>query len=280
MSWLGYFGKDWLQAQVALIFPEDNETLRRAAWLGHLLNDAGPAIPLVPQLTKSYFEAIARLGQDQREQEQETRDNRLGDYLLILFLADAAPSGMMQAFWEHAAVRVRAHVIGFLGRELQLSPDKLSDEWRARGRSYWDLRLSVAIASDDRDDYRKELGAISQWFVHSGIDPAWLLDQLLRMLKVGFAPNNGYGIAKWLGKVAPSQPDKAVEVLSRLVNSPHLEHWTFTTERASIRMVLEAGQQAGSAESVEGVRELVNFLATVGETSYLDLVKPASDRSQ
>jgi len=63
---------------------------------------------------------------------------------------------MMDAFWQHAPERVRAHVIGFLGRELQLPPEKLSDEWRARGRDYWEMRLSTAIASYKRDDYREE----------------------------------------------------------------------------------------------------------------------------
>jgi hypothetical protein len=169
-------------------------------------------------------------------------------------------------------------VIGFLGRELQLSPVKLTDAWRARGRIYWEMRLSAAIASDHRDDFRRELGAISQWFAHTahtGIDPIWLLDQLLRMMKAGFAPNNGYGIMKWLGAEAPSQPDKAVELLSLLINNPNLEIWTFTTERASIRAVLENGLQMGNNETTERARDVVNYLATVAETSYLDLLKAA-----
>jgi hypothetical protein len=278
LSSLGYFGKDWLMAHAAVIFPDDDAALRRAAWLGHLLNDSGPAIPLVPQLTKSYLEAIEALGSENGAHEKEIRENRLGDYLLVLFLADAVSDSMMQAFWQHATVRVRAHVIGFLGRELQLSPVKLTDAWRARGRIYWEMRLSAAIASDHRDDFRRELGAISQWFAHTahtGIDPIWLLDQLLRMMKAGFAPNNGYGIMKWLGAEAPSQPDKAVELLSLLINNPNLEIWTFTTERASIRAVLENGLQMGNNETTERARDVVNYLATVAETSYLDLLKAA-----
>jgi hypothetical protein len=127
--------------------------------------------------------------------------------------------------------------MGFLGRELQLPPEKLPDECRARGRAHWEMRLAAGVSSSNLDDYRDELGAIGQWFIHDAvnIDPVWLLDQLLRMLKVGFAPNNGYSLVEWLGKIASSHPNKAIEVFSELLSSPHLNHWTYTTHRVSIR---------------------------------------------
>jgi len=100
------------------------------------------------------------------------------------------------------------------------------------------------------------------WFIHSGIDPDWLLEQALRMLRAGFAPNTGYGIAKWLGEIAPSQPDKAVEALSELLNSPHLAHWTVTTERAAIRAILETGLKAGTQRRRSELAQVVSLLAT------------------
>lgn len=150
----------------------------------------------------------------------------------------------------------------------------MSGEWRARGRSYWNARLSAAISSPNPDDYRAEIGAIGLWFVHGGanIDPIWLLDQLLRMLKAGFAPNHAYGTIEWLGKIAPSQPNKAAEVLSELLNNPHLEHWTYTTHRGPIRAILECGRQAGTPDTAQRIRDTISVLATKAETSYLDLL--------
>jgi len=276
LNWLGYFGEQWLTGHMSSIFPDDSDTLRRAAWLGHLINDSGPVGSLVPQLSKSYLDEISRLGSSESERDHEIRGNRLGDYLMVLWLLDAAPAPMMDSFWHRAPAQVRGHVMGFLGRELQLPPDRLSDECRRRGRAYWETRLNAGISSDNRDDYREELGAIGQWFIHDAVnlDPVWLLDQLLRMLKMGFAPNNAYSAVEWLGRIASAHPDKAVEVFSEVLNNPHLNHWTYTTHRVSIRAILENGLQGGSPETVQRTRDVISVLATIGETSYLDLVRP------
>jgi hypothetical protein len=274
LNWLGYFGEDWLQSHIESIFPDGDGALRRAAWLGHLLNDSGPATTLVQPLLRSYFEEISNLGKNIGLREQENRENRLGDYLFILFMAEVLPNGVMEEFWSLAPARARAHVVGFLGRELRLPPDKLSAEWRARAHKYWDLRLSEAMASDRSEGYRQEIMAMGQWFIPSGIESAWLLEQLLRVTEAGFAPTNGYVIIKWLGEVAASEPDKAVTVLSRLVNNPSVDQWTFTMESSSLRAVLEEGQQTGNSETMDRVCEIANYLATIGQTGYLDLAMP------
>jgi hypothetical protein len=43
LCWLFHFGESWLKAQMSTLFPNDNESLRRAAWRGHLGHDAGPS---------------------------------------------------------------------------------------------------------------------------------------------------------------------------------------------------------------------------------------------
>ena len=120
LNLLGYYGEGWLRAHLAFIFPDESDMLRRAAWLGHLMSDYRPAISLMPRLTKSYMDEIDRLEQHEGKQDHEARGNRLGDYLLVHYLADAAPMSVMEAFWQKASVRLRQHVMGFLGRELQL----------------------------------------------------------------------------------------------------------------------------------------------------------------
>jgi hypothetical protein len=274
LSWLRYFGEDWLQSHTAILFPDYDDRLRRAAWLGHLLDDSGPVIPVLPEVVRCYLGAIRNLGQGSDERDDQVRENRLGDYILILFLKDANPAGMVEAFWEHAPEGVRAHVLSSLGRELQLPAGELSDATLSRARAYWKMRLSAAMTANNPQDFRKEIGVIGQWFVRGGIDPSWLLTQLLEVLRGGFAPNSGYSIVKWLASVASSHPDETVHALWGLLNSPNVEHWTFTTERAAIRTVLEAGSKAGNPETRERVYETVGLLAAKAETNYLDLGRP------
>lgn len=276
LNLLGYFGERWLTEHISSIFPEDSDILRRSAWLGHLINDTGPIRSLVSQLSESYIDEISRLNSGENQRDDEIRGNRLGDYLLVLWLWDAAPASIMSYFWERAPAQVRRHVMGFLGRELQLPPDALPEECTARGRAYWETRLNTAISSSVPDDYREELGAISQWFIHdaANIAPLWLLDQLLLMLKSGFAPSHGYSVIEWLGKIASAYPDKAVEVFSEMLNSRHLNHWTYTTHRMPVRAILENGLQAANPETAQRTRDVISLLATIGETGYLDLVRP------
>jgi hypothetical protein len=229
----------------------------------------------MPQLSKSYIDEISHLGSGETQRDHEVRGNRLGDYLLVLWLWNAAPASIMSYFWERASAQVRRHVIGFLGRQLQLPHNALSEECRARGRAYWETRLNTATSSGVPDDYREELGAISQWFIHDAVNiaPGWLLDQLLLMLKSGFAPNHGYSVIEWLGTIASAYPDKAIEVFSEMLNSRHLNHWTYTTHRVPVRAILDNGLQAANPETVQQTRDVISLLATIGETGYLDLLR-------
>jgi hypothetical protein len=273
LGWLSYFGESWVKAHVSELFPEKNETLRRAAWLGHLLNDSGPAKALTNHLLSSYLDEIDRLASDEDAPAHEHREHRLGDYVLILFLVDAAPDELMRVFWEEAPPKARAHAMSFLGRELALPPDHLAGDIRKRGLGYWEARLAAALSAGDRDAFRSELGVIGQWCGKDNIDPTWLLDQLLRLLDAGLVPNSGYAVVDWLGKIAVGHPDKSVEVLNALLKNPRTDHWTYAAHRDSIRLVLKTGLTQGTSATAELAKELVSFLATIGESSYLDLVR-------
>jgi hypothetical protein len=274
LNWLAYFGESWLMAHMDDLFSNTDATLRRAAWLGHLMGDNGPAKSLTEFLLPSYLDEIERLATDAEAREREHREGRLGDYVLILYLSGSAPDSLMRAFWERAPSRAREHAMAFLGRELSLPPDRISDDVRARGFDYWATRVAAALSTSDRNSYQAELGVMGKWCGNGNIDPAWLQDQLLLLLTAGLAPSSGYAVVDWLGKITAGYPDKSVEVLGALLTSPRVDHWTYTTHRDSIRLVLKTGLTQGLPPTAERAKELVSFLATIGESSYLDLVRP------
>ncbi len=271
LRWLLYFGEDWLKPHMSVLFPSNNDELRRAAWSGHLLSDSGPAGELMSQLEQSYADEISRLGQDDVDDNQDVRENRLGEYLILLFIAQKLPDGIIEAFWQTEAPRARQHAMMFLGRQLQLPPARLPDDMRACAMGYWDARLSAAESASDKDTFRLELGAIGRWCGQNGIESNWLIEQLLRMLKAGFSPNSGHSVVEWLGKIASSQPEQAVEVLCSMLKTPYLEPWTYLN-RVSIRTILVESLAHGTTKSVRRAQETISYLASLGETSYLDLL--------
>jgi hypothetical protein len=93
------------------------------------------------------------------------------------------------------------------------------------------------------------------------------------MLRAGFVSSDAFSVVEWLRKVAPRHVDRAVEVMGALLRHPRVEQWAYMTHRDPIRAVLGEGLARGRPETVERAREIVGFLSTIGETSYLDLVR-------
>jgi hypothetical protein len=154
LRWLFYFGEDWLKAHMSDLFPVSDESLRRSAWLGHLLYDQGPIADLTPQLTPIYTGEIDQLTGEKQDREVESHQNRLGEYLISLYLADALPEGMIERFLRYAPSRLRRHVMWSLGVSLQTRPNELPEPYQARARLYWEARLNAAARSPDPDAFR------------------------------------------------------------------------------------------------------------------------------
>jgi hypothetical protein len=272
---LCYHAKDWLMAQMSAIAPPANVQLRRAAWRAHLGHDGGPLKPVVPHLRSCYEEDIVLLasGQDQRDF-RDFYQKRLTDYVVILHLFGGLPEGLIEQFWQNAPVKLRQHAMWFVAQ--QFSRLDVSDRVKERALGYWTSRLEEAIQSNDAEKYRKEIGVIGQWCFHGTADPLWLSGQLLRMLKAGFVPNDSYNVVNWLHKIAPQHADHAVEVMAALLRHPRVDRWAYITNRETIRAALTQGLAKGTPDTVQRVHETVSFLSTIGETSYLDLVRPTA----
>jgi hypothetical protein len=162
----------------------------------------------------------------------------------------------------------------YLGTQLAL-PD-LPDEIRSRGFSYWEQRLEAARRSDDPDAFRAELGAIGQWTLRARIDDDWLANQLLALLQARFIPTDAFHVVDWLANIASRSVDDAVEILSALLRHPLLDQWIYITQREPIRAVLSEGLSHGTEETVARIQGLISYLSSIGETSYLDLLRPSA----
>ena len=269
-----YFGEDWLRSRMQQLFPADNPFLRGAAWSGHLLNDAGPLAPVMIDLEQSYKEEIANLSREDSGDESVNRTNRLSEYIVILFVYEAASLDLVQRFWAAAPDRVRQHAMWFLGK--LMASNNLEQDALIRARSYWDMRISAGEVASDKSLFRKELGAIGQWLVSGSIDEEWYANQLLRAVRAGFAPASAYSVIEWLGKRAPCNSDRAVETVAALISIPNLDPWVYITYRDSMRAILAQGREKGTAATVNRVNETISRLASFGEAGYLDLLTPSA----
>ena len=162
-----------------------------------------------------------------------------------------------------------------LGTNLNRPTTDFPELQRTRALAYWDSRLAAGEATTDRAKFRGELGSIGQWCDNHQIEPAWLFDRLLRMLRAGLVPALAYSVVQWLATVRETHVDRAVEVLAELLTNPNVDEWVYGGQDQSIRALLTAGQSRGTIATVERVEGLVSFLASIGQPGYLDLVRPA-----
>ena len=156
---------------------------------------------------------------------------------MVLHLWGVLPGDLLQNFLHNASGHLRRHVMWFLGRDLG-SAD-MPPEVRARALAYWEMRLAAAASTPNKDDYREELGAISNWVVVAKVDAEWLIAQQIEMFRAGFAPGHAFSVIEWTSKVAGENPDGAVELLEALFRNPHTEQWAYISQQGAVRTILD-----------------------------------------
>ncbi|KZD25650.1 hypothetical protein [Tardiphaga robiniae] len=272
LNWLAFFGESWLRQHMPVLFPDNDIPLRDATWLAHLSADSGPMSGFASAMRACYVDEIKRLGQDNVARDKQHVDDRLAEYLVILYIKSAFPDDVFEQFWDSAPAGPRQHAIWFLGVQLELRPDQLPDDLRARARSYWERRLAAAKASQAPDRFRDEIGAIGQLFFRKGISDEWLMDQVLSMSHAGFAPSEPYSVLDRLALASSKFPDRAAETLTALVKNQRFDRRVYMSQSAGMRSIFTNGFATGSPATAAAVTEAINYLATLGDTGYLDLL--------
>jgi hypothetical protein len=272
LNWFYFFAEPWLVQQFPALFPNDSVPLRDAAWRAHLSADSGPNSALAPQMRDCYVAEIARLGADSAERDRQHVDDRLAEYLVILYISAAFPDEIFEQFWNTAPPGPRQHAVWFLSVQLELPPDKLPDNLRARAISYWERRLAAATSSATPDAFRQELGALGQLFFRKGIPSEWLMDQALAMCAAGFAPGEPCSVVDRLVQLSPNFPDRAAEVLAALAKNRQFDRWVYMGQSAGIRTIMTNGLATGAPATAAAIAEAINYLAAMGDTGYIDLL--------
>lgn len=133
LNWFGFFVEQWLARHMPALFPDDL-SLRDAAWIAHLSADSGPSVALAPIMRDCYATEIGRLGKNATARDQQHVENRLAEYLVILYEHAAFPDEVFQLFWDTGPVSARQHAIWFLGIQFELPSNRIADDARARIR--------------------------------------------------------------------------------------------------------------------------------------------------
>lgn len=273
LAWLSYFAAPFLTAKAAELFQTSDADLRDAAWLSHIQMDHGPLQWLAGEMSDCYRLEIDRLGQQVRGADRTHLTERFSHYLVILYIFDALPEDVYELFWNTAPVEARQQAMWFLGSQLALPDASLPEEKRLRARSYWDRRLAAATTSAAaRDTFRREIGAIGQFYYQRGIEPDWLMQQTIAASNAGYSPGETYNLIDRLADFSSDHPHRAVQTVAALIRNRHIELMELGSQPEKLRMIFVTGLSTGDASTGAMIAEAINFLAVAGNTSCLDLL--------
>jgi hypothetical protein len=75
-----------------------------------------------------------------------------------------------------------------------------------------------------------------------------------------------------LSKLLPEQVDAVVAATNALVRVQKADGWLFAAQDHSLRQILTEGKKSGKPGTIAAVKDIVNYLASRGNTGFLDLV--------
>jgi hypothetical protein len=268
LDWLYYFGADWVEANIGLIFPEDKD-LSQAAWLSHLINGGGPILKLIYLMRGVYAGENEHLLMPPEKNEREWRHERFGQYVLLQYLFGDYPKDLLDGFFKNAPPRLLQHTMWYLGRQLRRTD--ITGDVLKRGLNYWEMRLAAGEQAADKAPFTTELAGIGSWLHDTDLEPRWLIDQMRRMLRAGFAPAEAHDVVEYASKVVSQEPAEAVALIGDLFQHPKTDQWAYISQQPAVRKILEGGLATGHPQVKADVERVISYLAARGENSFLDL---------
>lgn len=177
---------------------------------------------------------------------------------------------LIDLFYEHAAVDVRAHGVWVLWRVLENDkPDSQSELWK-RMHGLWEVRAQVATESADLEKFAAELSAFAWWLpaVPDDLPDIYeLVEVVIRFLDSG---SHGKDVLEYLAAKASNYPGLSARLLRSMVQSAP-DDW-YLRRDGLVRQILLTAVSSGDTEAREVGRETINMFGELGDYSHQDLL--------
>lgn len=216
---------DWVKQHLGLLFPHEDDLVRRLTWQAYVLW-SHPYTNVRVILTDEYRAAIDRLHVPTGRSRLDVGE-KLADHLMLFYLYGDidlnSADGLVEAFYRRAPAAVRGQATEILGRVLYDNPKGIKAEDCDRLRRLWEWRRSAAVDLP-QPEQRAEFENFGWWFSSDACDQDWLLDELIRTLRVAGSIENDSLVMEKLVKLAPAHPGEVIDVVELMIESPK-ERW-------------------------------------------------------
>jgi len=261
----------WTTEHVPEFFPADDERVANVTWQAYVYwNSARDDI--VKQFPPLYVAAAKRIRPQRREREHVDVDEALARHLALAYMRGVITldSEHLVAFYTHAPARVRAQLIGEIGRLLAATV-QLEDEHCTRARDLWTSRRDSAVAAPIAER-REELEQFGHWFTSGKCGDDWLLQELVNATELAGSIEPDSRVVEQLVEIASVRPMSALEVVENLIRAPK-ERWFLDMHRKQIHDIVAAGDRSSDATAATKAKAIAQTLLTVGLMEFEPLAR-------
>lgn len=258
----------WAKTQALSIFPDDNSTLREAAWGAYVIY-THPFDDLFEPLRDVYERSAALAGEPGHGFRWDLAPKAsLGDHLASFFWRGhiSLDDDIFVTFWTQAPSDIRRHVVDFLGRSVDEFP-QLEDDVKERLFGFCAFARERAVDAGAPD----ELAPLAWWMKSEALPARWRLDRLSDILDLDVKPDPVYAVIESLPTLAEREPADTVRVLRRILEIERGE-WSYDLWDEQTFAVLRTAMASGDAEAYELAVETTHWLGSLGLRQYRELL--------
>jgi hypothetical protein len=261
----------WARELAPAVFSRDAKTapLGEVAWEGFIVNTR-PQPVLLDILREQYREAVEVLSSAPRQGKRcGDPERRLAEHIMELYwqghLELEVSGSLLRLFYEKAPIRLRKHVMEFVGRQLRATKEDVPPEILRRLQDLWEYRFAASDESRNPTASAEELTAFGWWFSSGKFAPAWSLKQLARTFEQfrGVVTDHraDHLVAEQLEVLAPEFPEETARCLDGLVGAADPRRYIGWTDHAL--RILESSIASDSSVATAEARKVANRLGAL-----------------
>jgi hypothetical protein len=276
-----YLDKEWTKENLSKIFPLSEEAVLQywlAAWSAYVrFSDVFTNV--FPELIRHYQFAVNLLSFENKADSFERIDENLATHILKAYLFDLiqidSDDGLLTSYHEKASDEIRSHGVFWLSQVLETQKPVVNDKTWTKIWDLWQWRLEVALDSEDKAEFTKEISDYLRLVKNVPFDLNELFDTLQHTLE--FMHRQGFEIGlliDYLGNQCEQYPDLAVDLLHQVLLQSK-DFYLLPDTKEDIAKIFEAAEGA-SPESIQKVIDIVNVFGKRGDYSW----RPWLDRME
>lgn len=273
LTWLD---ERWATQNVMRIFPSavNLRNLHDAAWSTYLVFSQ-PNNRMLHILGEAYSRAVERLSSIPTESRLPADpDQRLAEHLATFYwwgvLELSVSGGLLPTFYNRAPDTLRAHALGFLGRNLHRISSAIPADTLERLQLLWESRLRAA--QQHPNSHQEEVAEFGWWFASEKFDTFWAIAQLKEALKLTAEIKPYNSTLDRLAALTSERPLDTVECLQLIIKGAK-EGWRIGAYREAKRNILRAALHSQDHEARQVAENLINRLGAQGYWDFRDLLQ-------